>query len=198
MFFKKLNTSAAENRKHQTKSALFLILFVLFCAIPLLSVSFSEDISAMLPSGENGNIKRDFALLQKAPLAGKILISISSNSLNEEKIGAVAQSVAVRMNTPLLEDSNALETTPQQIMGYLLKQAPNLTTQNDLDKLQKLTYKTAIDKSLSDAKLLISPAGIGMRSIIAADPLNLRTIYLPKLLPCRTFRVPKGSAIDIL
>ncbi|MFW5501549.1 MULTISPECIES: MMPL family transporter [unclassified Maridesulfovibrio] len=182
MFFKKLNTSAAENRKHQTKSALFLILFVLFCAIPLLSVSFSEDISAMLPSGENGNIKRDFALLQKAPLAGKILISISSNSLNEEKIGAVAQSVAVRMNTPLLEDSNALETTPQQIMGYLLKQAPNLTTQNDLDKLQKLTYKTAIDKSLSDAKkLLISPAGIGMRSIIAADPLNLRTIYLPKI-----------------
>ncbi|GKT28940.1 hypothetical protein ADUPG1_000950, partial [Aduncisulcus paluster] len=67
-------------------------------------------------------------------------------------------------------------------MGYLLKQAPNLTTQNDLEKLQKLTAKAEIDKSLSDAKkLLMSPAGIGMRGIIAADPLNLRTIYLPKI-----------------
>ncbi|ACS78598.1 MMPL family transporter [Maridesulfovibrio salexigens] len=182
MFFNKLNTPAAENRRHQTKSALFLILFILLFVIPLLSVSFSEDISAMLPSGENGNIKRDFALLQKAPLAGKILISISSNSLDEDKIGAVAQSMAAKMNTPLLEDSNSLETTPQQIMDYLLKQAPNLTTQNDLKKLQKLTGEAAIDRSLSDAKRrLMSPAGIGMRGIIAADPLNLRTIYLPKI-----------------
>lgn len=182
MFSRKLHPSTKTDRKTQFCIAFILILFLLLCTIPLFSVSFSEDISAMIPSGKNNEISRDFELLQKAPLAGKVLISISSNTLKEKKLAQIAGNMAGKMNTPLLEDCNTLNTTPQEIITYLLRQAPNLTTKKDLQKLQKLTHSETIKENLNNAKkLLISPAGIAMRKVIAADPLNLRSVYLSKI-----------------
>ncbi|WP_432737375.1 MMPL family transporter [Maridesulfovibrio sp. FT414] len=182
MFFPNRHNNSKLNTKSQFLSTLSLLIFLLICSIPLLSVSFSEDISAMIPSGENGKVSRDFALLQKAPLAGKILISISSDTLDEDKLCEIALSMTTRMNTPLLAESNSLETTPLEIIDYLLSQAPNITTKNDIKKLETLTHSEAIHKSLTNAKnVLLSPTGIGMRGIIAADPLNLRLTYLPKI-----------------
>ena len=177
----KLHNSTAANRKTQIKSALILIVFLLICSIPLFSVSFSEDISSMLPSGKNGEISRDFALLQKAPFAGKVLISISSNTLSEQRLSEFAVSMARRMNTPLLSvENNSVD--PQAVINFLIQQAPNLTTQNDLVKLQEITTDESIKQNLVETKkLLISPAGIGMREILAADPLNFRSIYLHKI-----------------
>ncbi|WP_319776893.1 MMPL family transporter [Maridesulfovibrio sp.] len=182
MFSRKTHNHAAADRKTQRKGALFLLLFTFVCAIPLLSVSFSEDISGMLPTGEKNEISRDFKLLQKSPLAGKVLISISSESLGELKLVDVAESIAGRMNSPLLsvEDNSTIQ--PQAVINFLLRQAPNLTTGKDLEKLQGLTSTESINKNLINAKkLLISPAGMGMRTIIAADPLNLRSVYLHKI-----------------
>ncbi len=180
----KTHNPTIADRKTQFKSALILIVFLLFCAIPLLSVTFSEDISAMLPSGENGEISRDFALLQKAPLSGKLLISIASENIKEEKLGQIADSMARKMDSPLLEIQDISDINPQSVIDFLLRNGPNLTTKNDLAKLQKHTDSKAIKTNLSDAKkLLISPAGLGMRAIVAADPLNLRSIYLQKIAP---------------
>ena len=171
----------ANCRKAQATRILILSFFLLLCSIPLFSVSFSEDISAMLPSGENGDISRDFTLLQKSPLTGKVLISISSDTLDEQKLGEVAGSMAVRLNTPILSvENNAVN--PQEVIKFLIQQAPNLTTQNDLKKMHEITTAQSIEQNLTETKkLLISPAGLGMRSLLAADPLNLRSIYLHKI-----------------
>ncbi|TIH15795.1 transporter [Marinifilum sp. JC120] len=180
----KTHNPTIADRKTQFKSALILIVFLLFCAIPLLSVTFSEDISAMLPSGKDGEISRDFALLQKAPLSGKLLISIASENIKEEKLGQIADSMARKMDSPLLAIQDISDINPQSVIDFLLQNGPNLTTQNDLEKLQTHTDSKTIKTNLSDAKkLLISPAGLGMRAIVAADPLNLRSIYLQKIAP---------------
>ncbi|NDV23251.1 MMPL family transporter [Desulfovibrio sp. JC022] len=184
MFSRKQLHTTKTNRKTQFKSALILILLLLFCAIPLLSVTFSEDISAMLPSGKDGEISRDFALLQKAPLSGKILISIASNEIKENELGKIADSMARKMDSPLLAIQDISDINPQSVIDFLLRNGPNLTTQNDLEKLQTHTDNKTIKTNLSDAKkLLISPAGFGMRAIVAEDPLNLRSIYLQKIAP---------------
>ncbi|HAS89113.1 MAG TPA: transporter [Desulfovibrio sp.] len=177
----KRHKPTANNKKAQAIRILILSFFLLICSIPLFSVSFSEDISAMLPSGANGEISRDFALLQKSPLTGKILISISSKTLGEQKLGEVAESIAVRMNTPILSvENNAVN--PQEVIKFLIQQAPNLTTHDDLKKLHGITTEQSIEQNLAEAKkLLISPAGLGMRSLLAADPLNLRSIYQHKI-----------------
>ncbi len=177
----KRHKPTANNKKAQAIRILILSFFLLICSIPLFSVSFSEDISAMLPSGANGEISRDFALLQKSPLTGKILISISSKTLGEQKLGEVAESMAVRMNTPILSvENNAVN--PQEVIKFLIQQAPNLTTHDDLKKLHGITTEQSIEQNLAEAKkLLISPAGLGMRSLLAADPLNLRSIYQHKI-----------------
>ncbi|WP_239057184.1 MMPL family transporter [Desulfovibrio sp. JC010] len=136
----------------------------------------------MLPSGENGEIKRDFELLQKAPLAGKVLISISSKRIEEQKLTEIAGDFARRMNTPLLSVQDNSEIDPRAVINFLLQQAPSLTTQADLKKLHELTTTEAIKNNLNETKKqLISPAGMGMRKTLAADPLNLRSIYLQKI-----------------
>ena len=183
MFSRKANNHSASDWKTQLKYLLILLIFLLCCALPLRSVSFTEDISTMLPSGENEVISKDFALLQKVPFAGKVLISISSETLTEEKLGKVAESIARRMNNPLLFVEDNSSVNPQAVVDFLLRQAPNLTTENDVKKLQGLTAADTIKKNLTATKKqLISPAGMGMRKILAADPLNLRSVYLQKLL----------------
>ncbi|WP_419781042.1 MMPL family transporter [Maridesulfovibrio sp.] len=182
MFSHKAHNRTAADWKTQLKYVLVLLIFLFCCALPLRSVSFTEDISAMLPSGENDVISKDFALLQKVPFAGKVLISIASDTLTEEELSKAAESMARKMNSPLLsvEDNSGID--PQAVVDFILRQAPNLTTENDIKNLEKLTGPETIKESLIETKKqLISPAGLGFRKTLAADPLNLRSIYLQKL-----------------
>ncbi|WP_320007318.1 MMPL family transporter [Maridesulfovibrio sp.] len=182
MFSRKANNHSASDWKTQLKYLLILLIFLLCCALPLRSVSFTEDISTMLPSGENEVISKDFALLQKVPFAGKVLISISSETLTEENLSKVAEDLARKLSSPLLFIEDNSGVNPQAVVDFLLRQAPNLTTKSDVKKLQELTSTEMIRRNLAETKKqLISPAGMGMRNILAADPLNLRSIYLRKL-----------------
>lgn len=166
----------------QYRSIVALLFFTLLCALPLFFISLSEDITAMLPQGQNGRIAEDFKLLQKAPLSGNVLISISGTDTTPVKLSAIADSLAAKMTPPymILQDYSSI--TPQAVIGYLLKTSPRLSTGNDLEKLKSLTSATAIKTTLQSSKRqLLSPAGFGMKGIIIADPLNLRSIYLEKI-----------------
>ncbi|WP_051249797.1 MMPL family transporter [Maridesulfovibrio zosterae] len=166
----------------QIKAAIILLLFFLLCTLPILKGSLTEDISTMIPQGDNDNIRNDFKLLQKSPLSGKVLISISSSSAKPELLIQIADSIASKMTPPYLVIQDYSDITPQSITNYLLRYAPRLTDNADLKRLKKLTSNNEIDSSLvASKKQLLSPAGLGMKDIIAADPLNLRSIYLRKI-----------------
>ncbi|CCO23427.1 MMPL family transporter [Maridesulfovibrio hydrothermalis] len=176
--------SFLKNKKIQ--SITVLLFFTLLCALPLLSITLTEDISTMIPQGKDGRIADDFALLQKAPLSGKVMISISSNTAKPQQLEKIADSISARMSPPYLTAQDYSGTRPQAVINFLLRQAPNLTTENDLARLKYITSQHVIKQTLLQNKQqLISPAGFGLRKIIASDPLDLRSIYLEKLAPLK-------------
>ncbi len=182
-----LFTSKNYSKKHaQIRYVLFLILFVILCVLPLRSVSFREDISAMIPAGTDGRIKEDFTLLQKAPLSGSVLITLQSKKVTPEQLINVAKSLSSRFKPPYFILQDYSKTTPQSIIDYLLTQAPNLTTEADLKNLEELTSPNTVAATLKRNKhQLISPIGIGVKKIIVSDPLNLRSLYLKKIASLR-------------
>ncbi len=136
----------------------------------------------MIPRGENGQIAEDFKLLQKAPLSGNVLISISTSTATPDLLAKVADLFSAKMEPPYLIQQNYSDANPQKIFSYLLKHSSQLTTDKDIKQLEKATSETKINSALSENKrLLLSPSGMGMKKIIANDPLNLRTIYLQKI-----------------
>lgn len=168
----------------KTAAVLFIILGIFL--LPLLQVSFSEDISAMIPQGKNGRIAEDFRLLQKAPLSGSVLISIFSPDADQTQLARVAETLSSMLNKKFLTLQSYDRISPQQIISFLLSNSPNLTTKHDLEKLRKQTTDDSISSSLSSIKKqLLSPTGIGMKRIFSSDPLNLRAIYLRKLAPLK-------------
>lgn len=169
------------NKKRLT-SAIVLLLFILLCSFPLFSLSLTEDISTMIPQGENDRIANDFKLLQKAPLSGNVLITISSPTAKPNQLAEIADSLTSKMQSPYLLLQDYSGTTPQEIISFLLKHSSNLTTDKDLHELKKRTSNEAISSELISIKRqLLSPSGLGMKRIITADPLGLRLIYLQKL-----------------
>ncbi|WP_320172120.1 MMPL family transporter [Maridesulfovibrio sp.] len=179
----------------RTAAIFILILCLLICALPLLRASFSEDISAMIPQGEDGHIAEDFRLLQKAPLADSVLISISSPKAEPGRLVTVADTLTGMMDKNRLELQNYGDSSAPGIIDFLLRNAPLLTTRQDVEKLEELTSEKAIPETSSRAKrLLLSPAGFGMKKIIAEDPLDLRSIYLQKLAPLKN--LPKLNPAD--
>ncbi len=167
---------------HKKLAVAALLLFIGLCILPLCGVSFSEDISTMIPQGKNGRIAEDFRLLQKAPLSGNILISISSDTVGANKLISIADTFSEQLDENLLSLQNYQNASPQKVIKFLLDKKPLLTTDNDLQKLKSITSPASIEATMAESKrLLLSPSGFGLKNIIASDPLNLRSIYLKKL-----------------
>ncbi|MBI9080491.1 MAG: MMPL family transporter [Pseudodesulfovibrio sp.] len=82
---------------------------------------------------------------------------------------------------------------PVKVIEFLLDNAPNLMSIDDLDRVEKLLKPNQIQTKLAhNYRELSSPQGIAMKSLIRRDPLGFRNILAPRL---KTFEALSEATI---
>ena len=165
-------------------------LFLVAAAIIILSVVFlkyirlSEDIKSMLPDNQK-EFSIDFELLQHAPFTRKIIINLKDNSNGDfTELAEMADRLANAMTPPLFTRVITGPTINQDmdIYNWLIRNLPNLATDNDLEEIKAgLTTEHIRDQLTDDYDSLFSPEGWFLKDFIKTDPLNLKTFGLKKL-----------------
>ncbi len=161
---------------------------LVFCALALalggISLSrtpMSEDISELIPE----KLSEEFSLLKRAPLAKKLIINIHTEREGAEPLLKLTADRFVERLDPAL--FTTVMTGPDSAMGqrlaaFFLDTMPRLSTVEDMERIGQRLAPGEVERRIEEAyRLLISPAGWGMKGILRRDPLRLWEIALPKI-----------------
>ncbi|WP_229596384.1 MMPL family transporter [Pseudodesulfovibrio sediminis] len=137
----------------------------------------------MIPRGEGGILVRDLESLTRSGLGNIIFISVhTTDRTNRDNLIAGADSLTQTLSSAGFTFTSQASIRPDKVIAFLLDNAPNLMTQEDLSRLNSLLTPESIRTNLEKAlRTLNSPQSMGMKKIIRRDPLDLRTILLPRL-----------------
>jgi len=165
---------------------LFLMTFVVIvgAALILRNIKMNEDIAPLLPDGAS-EAARDFALLQKAPFADKVLISLKAGQTSDRQLlvdtaGNLTQALSLpyfsgAVSGPVVA---SMEAFPQWVMNAL----PNTFTAGDQLSLEKaLTPEGVRDRLRKAYSQLTLPEGMVFKPFIQVDPLDLKSIVFRKM-----------------
>lgn len=170
----------------------YVLLLGYGCFVVLSILCFSvvpqqENIEALLPDTAGTTVRRDFALLQHAPFARKILIDLYTRDGRNGDAGSqeinraallkqVARDLCHALQPPLF--TRALCAPPLQqgvALDHILLQAlPNLVTADDLATLERRMEPQQVDTQLQWVRnQLLMPQGWWSKQSLRADPLQL-------------------------
>ncbi|MBA4389735.1 MAG: hypothetical protein C0399_02205 [Syntrophus sp. (in: bacteria)] len=157
---------------------------IVIAALILRNITMNEDIAPLLPDGEN-EAARDFALLQKAPFADKILISLKAGqSTSKQSLVDTAERLTQAMSQPYFTGavsgpaSSSLEAIPQWLMNAL----PNTFTIKDQSAMEEILTPEIVRDRLKKAHAqLTSQEGMMLKPLVQIDPLDLKGFVLGKL-----------------
>jgi len=158
--------------------AIVLLCLGLFSLAPI-----RADISAMIPQGKDGTLIHDLNRLSKSGLANIIFISIHADiDSNQDDLIAGATALKKSLSSVGLTFTDQTSVQPDKVIRFLLDNAPNLMTMEDLVRLKDRVSPEYIHNSLGKAvRTLNSPQGVGMKRIIRHDPLEFHSILTPRL-----------------
>lgn len=172
----------------QKNSLLFVTLLILFlssCFFFALRINFSEDITQILPKGEQNN--KTSKVLQQLNFADKITVMVkSTTSSSLDKAAEVAELFLDTIKRDSIYysevqgkvDMNQIDQT----FSFVHQNLPYFLNREDYKKLSKKIEKDEIDKQIKNSyKTLISPTGIVAREFILNDPLGFTSLGLNKL-----------------
>lgn len=179
------------------------LLLLLGCAgwyLPQIKVE--ESISAMLPDGKS-RVANDFHLLQQAPFARKVVISLTAEADVEqdqllEATERLIAALPAELFTNILSgpDSGTTGRMFTQLGNYL----PRLLDVNDLNEIEKRLNPEQVDAYLANALAqLLQPQGVVLKNEIRRDPLKLKDLALKKLAylnPLPGVRIEQGHFIS--
>lgn len=160
-----------------------VILFLVAGALGFLTLRMQENIAAMLP--DSGPVAETFYLLEKAPFARKVVISIEGK---EDTPQAVLVDGVERL-TAALDPAlfpvviNGPDGDSQQtLLPWLVSLLPSLTTEEDLRFLREELHGEEVSRRLAESyRQLLGPEGWALKGIIRQDPLGLHRLLLRKL-----------------
>jgi predicted exporter len=165
---------------------LYVMTFAVIVAAGLIlrNITMNEDIAPLLPDGEN-EAARDFALLQKAPFADKVLISLKAGQgASKQSLVDTADRLTKAMTHPYFigavsgPEISSFEAIPQWLMNAL----PNTFTAKDQLVLEgMLTPEAVQDRLKKSYKQLTSQEGMMFKPLVQIDPLDLKSIVFGKL-----------------
>jgi predicted exporter len=165
---------------------LYVMTFAVIVAAGLIlrNITMNEDIAPLLPDGEN-EAARDFALLQKAPFADKVLISLKAGqSTGKQSLVDTTDRLTKAMTQPYFigavsgPEISSFEAIPQWLMNAL----PNTFTAKDQLVLEgMLTPEAVRDRLKKSYKQLTSQEGMMFKPLVQIDPLDLKSIVFGKL-----------------
>jgi predicted exporter len=165
---------------------LYVVTFIVIviAALTLRNINMNEDIAPLLPDGQN-EAARDFALLQKAPFADKVLISLKAGqSTSKQSLVDTADRLAQVMTQPYFTGAvsgpalSSVESIPQWIMRTL----PNTFTAKDQSAVEGILTPEVVRERLKKAHgQIISQEGMMFKPLVQIDPLDLKGFVLGKL-----------------
>jgi predicted RND superfamily exporter protein len=165
-----------------------LILVLAFLSIR--TVHFQSDIFRLFPSGE-GPLKLFLDSLKWSGGAGEAYFLLEGD---REKVVSEAETFAARLKALSVDGAPAFRKVSYRVydpaeagsfadfIAYAVSHPYLFLSPDDVGRYAEKLTPQAMDLSLQRARSeLASQAGMGMRDIIAADPLYLRDLILPRL-----------------
>lgn len=147
-------------------------------------IRMEENIEAMLPD-RGSQVAGDFRLLQQAPFARKLVITLRSETEgNAEALIAAVDELAAALDPKLFPlvvtgPGNQLQTG---LIPLLLEALPSLLSEAELGALANDLQGEGVALRLQESyRHLLAPEGWAMKGLIRRDPLSLHTLALEKL-----------------
>ncbi len=166
------------------------LLFTVTAALILLSalafqrVRLEENIAAMLPDGHS-EVAQDFALLEQAPFARKVLISLAlAPGADPALLPAAVDGLRTALGPPWFNRTVAgpADVASGNLFVWLNAALPDLLSGSELQQFAAGLDAAAIEKRLRDAYArLLSPEGWALKGLLRRDPLGLNRLGLEKL-----------------
>ncbi|MEO6833508.1 MAG: MMPL family transporter [Chitinophagaceae bacterium] len=166
---------------------IFALSFIGFLALAS-RIHFDEDISSMLPDSKG--IRTMNEVLMRTQAGEKVILLASlkdtSNtdrdsliSLTNTYYQGLEKACGQWIGTISLQAGNGLE---ERISGIVSGNLPLLLRESDYKKIDSLTQPEEIAKTLAaNKKILISPASVIFKNIVAADPIGVSRIVWSRL-----------------
>ena len=158
---------------------------LLVSALLFQRIRLDENIAAMLPGGQS-EAARDFALLQEAPFARRMVISLRAASPGVEAatLLAAADRLAAALQPPWFSRvvAGAGDVFGGAALPRLLDALPNLLSESDLPVLAAGLTPTAVRTRLREGReRLLTPEGTAIKGLLRRDPLDQHGLALSKL-----------------
>ncbi|WP_022661119.1 MMPL family transporter [Paucidesulfovibrio longus] len=170
-------------RKHLFALLVCTALVLVVSVYATATAPLRNDAQVLIP--DRGGLAVDFALLQKASLAGKILINLHADSRDRtDFLAPAADRLAETLPGPLISKVISAPNAglARELPEWLAAHAPILFDQTDLPRLADLTTPEAVRKAIqTDYQTLLSPQGAAFKELVRLDPLGLRSLLLPRL-----------------
>ncbi len=168
-------------------TSIVAILLVAVSVFFVTRISFTEDVSTLIPRDERINAIAD--VFNSSELAERIVITFSLKDtveVDEEKLleGAEIFYQSVNRDSSLLEEVDFLvdQSTILGLFGFVQENLPFYLDDADYLRLDSILSPEAIHAQVeSGYRTLISPAGIATRKFFFSDPLNIASTALSKL-----------------
>jgi predicted exporter len=147
------------------------------------TLHLQENIASMLP--ETGSVAEDFQLLQQAPFARKVVITLTGpEGVTPDALAEAADRLAAALDRSLFPVvvSGPEERLMQQMVPWLVTALPNLVTEEDLIGLRARLDEAGVREGLRESyRSLLGPEGWALKGLIRHDPLGLHRLGLEKL-----------------
>lgn len=178
--------AGAYRRLARHRTALFVVTLLLLALSGWAAtrLKLQENIATMLPDG-HGGVAEDFHLLQEAPFARKVVISVDAGpKADPATLPAAVDKLAAALDPSLFTHlaSGPDRRLQTRLLPWLFDALPNLVTAADLGKIQAQLQGDGVEQALQhDYEQLVGPEGFALKEVIRRDPLDLRRLALAKL-----------------
>ena len=188
-------------QKHKTVFSLLLLAFIATSVYYASRISFSEDITNVLP--ESKKINRLNFVLDNSEFMEKVVFNISlkdtTGKADPDLLAAFANRLADSIaSRHIPERVRNIEKPPDdsemmKLYDFVYSHLPVFLDSADYVVLAEKVTDTSIRQALErDLRTLISPAGFGVKKMIKNDPLHLT---MPALEKFRMFRISDNFEI---
>ncbi|WP_417887469.1 MMPL family transporter [Zunongwangia sp.] len=172
-------------QRHKIFGVVLLVFFAAVMVFTASNVRFEEDVTGLIPSGEDQAVLK--RILKETEFSDKIIVCISSEEENLEKLTQYANQFIDSLNTQLPNYIKNIEgKIPQEgvdeIYDFVYENLPLFLSKKDYSKIENRLSDSAISRQIKqDYRSIVSPTGLVTKKFIFKDPLNLAPLGLNKL-----------------
>jgi len=174
---------------HQNKKAAVFIglLFLIVVTFLASKITLEEDITSLIPSGEQQNILKK--VLDQTEFSDKIIVTVSADSAlaTPDDLTQYSQQFIDSINQELPEyveeiQGKVPEEGIREIYNFVFQHLPLFLNESDYTEIQNRLDKDSLkDRLKENYKSLISPTGLVTKEYLFKDPLSISTLGLKKL-----------------